>query len=90
MDLIKAPLDFIGINLYTRTVVTHDSHDRYMGVKRVKAGGEEVTDFGWEVYPLALSEMIMRVSKDYHGRADLRDRERMLIRRRAGRRRQGQ
>jgi beta-glucosidase len=67
MDLIKAPLDFIGINLYTRTVVTHDSHDRYMGVKRVKAGGEEVTDFGWEVYPLALSEMIMRVSKDYHG-----------------------
>ena len=67
MDLIKAPLDFIGINLYTRTVVTHDSHDRYMGVKRVRAGGEEVTDFGWEVYPLALSEMITRVSKDYQG-----------------------
>jgi beta-glucosidase len=66
MDLIKAPLDFIGINLYTRTVVTHDSHDR-MGVKRVRAGGEEVTDFGWEVYPLALSEMITRVSKDYQG-----------------------
>jgi beta-glucosidase len=67
MDLIKAPLDFIGINLYTRTVVKHDSHDRYMGVKRVRAGGEEVTDFGWEVYPLALSEMITRVSKDYQG-----------------------
>jgi beta-glucosidase len=67
IDLIKAPLDFIGINLYTRTVVKHDSHDRYMGVKRVRAGGEEVTDFGWEVYPLALSEMITRVSKDYQG-----------------------
>jgi beta-glucosidase len=67
MDAIKAPLDFIGINLYTRAVVAHDSQDRHMGVKQVRAGGEEVTDFGWEVYPQALSEMILRISKDYSG-----------------------
>lgn len=67
MDTIKAPLDFIGINLYTRAVVAHDSHDRNMGVKQVRAGGEEVTDFGWEVHPQALSEMILRVTKDYPG-----------------------
>ena len=58
MESIKAPLDFIGINLYTRAVVAHDSHDRNMGVKQVSPGGEELTDFGWEVYPQALSEMI--------------------------------
>jgi len=65
MDTIKAPLDFIGINLYTRAVVAHDSQDRNMAVKQIRAGGEEVTDFGWEVYPQALSEMILRISRDY-------------------------
>jgi beta-glucosidase len=67
MDLIKAPLDFIGINLYTRAVVAHDSTDRYLGVKQVRPGGEELTEFGWEVYPQALSEMILHISKDYPG-----------------------
>lgn len=67
MDTIKAPLDFIGINLYTRAVVAHEPQDRNMGVRQVRAGGEEVTDFGWEVYPQALSEMILRISKDYSG-----------------------
>src|SRR5260370_16841775 len=67
MDLIKAPLDFIGINLSTRAVVAHDSHNRYMGVKQVRPGGEEITEFGWEVYPPALSEMIQHISKEYPG-----------------------
>ncbi len=67
MDIVKAPLDFIGINLYSRAVVAHDSNDHNMGVKQVRARGGEVTDFGWEVYPQALSEMILRVTKDYPG-----------------------
>jgi beta-glucosidase len=67
METIKAPLDFIGINLYTRAVVEHDPNDHNMGVKQIRAGGEEVTDFGWEVYPEALYEMIVRLSKDYAG-----------------------
>ncbi len=67
MDLIKAPLDFIGINLYTRAVVAHDSSDHYMGVKQVRPKADEVTEFGWEVYPQALSEMILHITKDYPG-----------------------
>src|SRR5260221_317643 len=62
LEKIKAPLDFIGINLYTRAVVAHDPHDRNIGVKQMRAGGEEVTDFGWEVYPPALSEMIVKIA----------------------------
>jgi beta-glucosidase len=65
MDAIKAPLDFIGINLYSRAIVAHDSNDRYMGVKQRHAKGVEVTDFGWEVYPQALSEMIQHIAKEY-------------------------
>ncbi len=67
MEVIKAPLDFIGINLYTRAVVAHDPQDRRMGVAQIRPGGEEITDFGWEVYPQALSEMILRITKDYGG-----------------------
>lgn len=67
MDAIKAPLDFVGINLYTRAVVAHDRHDRLMGVKHIRPDAGELTEFGWEVYPAALSEMILRVTKDFPG-----------------------
>jgi beta-glucosidase len=65
METIKAPLDFIGINLYTRAVIKYDSGERYLGAKHVQPDGKELTDFGWEVYPRAISEMILRIWKDY-------------------------
>ena len=66
MDIVKAPLDFIGINLYTRMTIAHDPHDTMMGTRPAYHGEEnELTDFGWEVYPQALSEMILRISRDY-------------------------
>lgn len=68
MDTIKAPLDFIGINLYTRMTIAHDPNDKMMGTRPAYPGEEnELTDFGWEVYPRALSEMILRISRDYPG-----------------------
>lgn len=65
METCKAPLDFIGINLYTRAVVAHDPHDHNLGVKQMRTESKEVTDFGWEICPMALSEMILRVTRDY-------------------------
>ena len=66
MEIVKAPLDFIGINLYTRMTIAHDPHDTMMGTRPAYHGEEnELTDFGWEVYPQALSEMILRISHDY-------------------------
>jgi beta-glucosidase len=66
MEMMKAPLDFIGINLYTRMTIAHDPHDTVMGTRPAYHGEEnELTDFGWEVYPRALSEMILRISRDY-------------------------
>jgi beta-glucosidase len=66
LETVKAPLDFIGINLYTRAVVAHDPNEENVGVAQVRPGGDEFTDFGWEVYPKALSEMILRITKDYN------------------------
>jgi beta-glucosidase len=66
MEIVKAPLDFIGINLYTRMTIAHDPHDKMMGTRPAYHGEEnELTDFGWEVYPPALSEMILRIAHDY-------------------------
>ncbi|MEN8182474.1 MAG: family 1 glycosylhydrolase, partial [Myxococcota bacterium] len=67
LERMRAPLDFIGINLYTRSVVA-DAPGTPLGARPVGGmGGDEGprTDFGWEVWPAALEQMILRVTRDY-------------------------
>lgn len=66
MEIVKAPLDFVGINLYTRLVVADNPHDRNLGLRIVYVPNAERTDFGWEVYPDAIHQAIMRIWNDYH------------------------
>jgi beta-glucosidase len=74
MEKVRAPLDFIGINLYYRTIasaagtmerVAH-AQDWLFPVKM--EGGHEgpKTDFGWEIWPKALYDMVMRITRDYN------------------------
>ena len=68
MDLVRADLDFLGINLYSRTLVRALPQDQNLGAMAVgNLGGNEGprTDFGWEVWPNSLRDMILRVTKDY-------------------------
>lgn len=66
MEIAKAPLDFIGINLYTRMFVAHDPDEPNLGVRHASAEeGAELTDFKWEVYPPALSRMILDVTREF-------------------------
>jgi beta-glucosidase len=69
LEAIRAPLDFVGINLYFRTLVRARPNDRRLGAAPVGAGvGGDVgprTDFGWEVWPDALEKTILRVTRDY-------------------------
>lgn len=65
MDTVRAPLDFIGINLYTRMVVAHDPRDADLGIRIVPTPNAERTDMGWEVYPEAIHQAIMRLWRDY-------------------------
>ena len=68
MDRVKVDLDFIGINLYMRTVVRDAPEDSVgLGAAPVGVGGSEGprTEFGWEVWPEALYDMVMRVTRDY-------------------------
>ncbi|MDI6858392.1 MAG: GH1 family beta-glucosidase [Dehalococcoidia bacterium] len=65
METIRADLDFIGINLYTRTVVAADPDDPNLGLRRVPQEGAEQMDNGWEVYPEAIHQVITRIWNDY-------------------------
>ena len=73
-EKMKAPLDFIGINLYYRMIASAPSaierlsHAQQWLFPVKMAGGEEgpKTDMGWEVWPRALYEMVTRITRDYN------------------------
>jgi beta-glucosidase len=59
MEIIRQPLDFLGINYYTRNL---------SGTGAPLApvdNGREVTDMGWEVFPGGLTELLLRLNADY-------------------------
>jgi beta-glucosidase len=70
LALVRAPLDFVGINLYTRTFIEHqDGGPLGMGARALfgPVGGKQgpKTDFGWEVWPDALYDVLVRITRDY-------------------------
>jgi beta-glucosidase len=59
MDIIQTPMDFLGINYYSRTVASAAAPwDVYKS-------GLEVTDMDWEVYPQGLTALLLRLHQDY-------------------------
>jgi beta-glucosidase len=56
---IAQPMDFLGLNYYSRTVVSAQ------GPWDVQQSGLELTDMGWEVYPEGLTELLLRLHRDY-------------------------
>jgi beta-glucosidase len=74
MEKIRTPLDFLGINLYYRTIAsapgaleraTH-AQDWLFPVKMEGGRQGPKTDIGWEVWPQALYDMVMLISHDYN------------------------
>ncbi len=60
MEVIATPIDFLGVNYYSRSVVSAE------GSWDVKtASTREITDMGWEVYPEGLTELLVRLHRDY-------------------------
>jgi beta-glucosidase len=63
LETIAAPLDFLGINYYTRNVVRADPLGGPPLV--VPVDGAELTEMGWEVYPNGLFELLVRLRAEY-------------------------
>lgn len=64
MALISRPMDWLGINYYTRGRVAHDPASLWPAT-RMDAAILPVTDMGWEVYPEGLHRLLTRVERDY-------------------------
>jgi beta-glucosidase len=64
-DLIRQPLDFIGINYYTRAVVRHDAADDLLKAAAVRQPGALYTETNWEVFPQGLADTLLWVRQRY-------------------------
>ncbi len=71
---IAAPLDFLGVNYYFRSVVTSGAtpaggrRQKELGFRVVDVGADgdrKRTAMGWEVYPDGLAEVLLRVHREY-------------------------
>jgi beta-glucosidase len=74
MEKTRVPLDFIGINLYYRTICSapgtmeRAAHAQEWLFPVKMEGGHDGprTDIGWEVWPKALYDMVTRITRDYN------------------------
>lgn len=64
-DELRRPFDFLGINYYTRGVMADDASVVIERGKRVRQPGSAYTEMGWEVYPQALTDVLLQVTERY-------------------------
>jgi beta-glucosidase len=64
LDAIRRPIDFLGVNYYSRSVVKHEPKAWPVGAGRVKQPGLH-TEMEWEVYPDGLAEILLWVRERY-------------------------
>ena len=66
-DAIRAPIDFLGVNNYSRNLVRANPNGG--SPIHVREPDSQYTDMDWEVYPDGLHDLLLRVSEDYGPRA---------------------
>ncbi len=65
LDLIRRPMDYIGLNYYTRAVVRHDPKQYPLKASPVRQANAVYTETGWEVYPQGLTDTLIRLKENY-------------------------
>ncbi len=70
LALIRQPLDFVGANYYSRSVVRHAEAPAPDPALRVRQAGRPHTAMDWEVYPEGLTEALVAL-KDRYGNPPL-------------------
>src|SRR5579875_121100 len=70
MALISAPLDFLGVNYYSRSLIRTRRTIRASSLQEsyeqvVPVPGASYTAMAWEIYPQGVKEVLLRVYQDY-------------------------
>jgi beta-glucosidase len=77
LEIMAAPLDFIGVNYYSRTVVKAATiqdqarPDALLGYSHVQLPDVPRTFFDWEVYPQGLTDFLVRLQNQYNPKSIL-------------------
>ena len=62
LDIISQPLDFLGVNYYTRLIYKANEQDIF---EEVPNDAALHTDMGWEIYPRGLTELLTSLNSLY-------------------------
>ena len=65
LDHIRQPIDFLGINYYTRSVTCNDPKALPVRAGRVRQTRHAYTETDWEVYPPGLTNTLVWIKKQY-------------------------
>lgn len=66
MARIAVPLDWLGVNYYTRHILTADPGAPWPATREV-TGSRDKTSMGWEIYPEGLEGFLTRMAREYVG-----------------------
>jgi len=64
LQIVAAPIDYLGINHYHHVVVAADPDEPHLGARDVPPP-PPTTGFGWSIEPESLRNVLLRVSAEY-------------------------
>ena len=64
LAVISEPIDFLGVNYYSRAIIRSDEIPDNQNAKPVVLCGEK-TDIGWEIHADSLYQLLMRLKNEY-------------------------
>jgi beta-glucosidase len=71
LDIIASPIDVLGVNYYTGYLFSGRDEDgrgpERDPVQRRVGRGLPTTAMGWEIFPEGLTDLLIRISRDYPG-----------------------
>jgi beta-glucosidase len=65
LAFIRQPIDFVGINYYTRSVTRFEPSSWPLRAAAVRQKGATYTEIGWEVFPQGLTDTLVWVKERY-------------------------
>ncbi|MCY0899089.1 MAG: GH1 family beta-glucosidase [Firmicutes bacterium] len=65
LKVLAEPIDFLGVNYYSRAVVYAKPGEGLLQVGHRPAPADRVTDMGWEIHPHSLYRLLSRLQREY-------------------------
>jgi beta-glucosidase len=71
MELVASPTDFLGVNYYARELIRADTDTPGSWRRVYPVPGSSYTAMNWEVFPHGLSDLLLRLQREYAPQAML-------------------